>query len=1089
MDRASLASPGRTRLDAFTAVYEHSPYLAFMMDAEGTLLAANAHARRLADELGAGEKAFGLFRSWAAAELRDDAIPEAKRRGMWRGELALRGRASDGSGDEGAPVSLALEYYAGHADQPECFRCIVQPLPEADSYGSRLRFKRLFDHHPHPMWVYDVSTLRFLVVNRAATQVYGYSEEEFLDMTIEDIRPPHELGRLRKDLEQSAGAGAQQSGAWTHRCKDGRHIQVEISSHPLLMAGHKARFVFAHDVTDRMRIEKALHESKEMTQLVVDHIPHQIFWKDLELRYRGCNDVFLRAAGLPSQEAVVGKSDFDFPWAHNAERIRRDDAQIIASGKPQLNREDHLLFADGSVHWFLINKLPLHDQAGKTIGLLGTIEDVSERKKVELMLQLHNRALESSVNAIAITAIHDGSDSIDYANPALAELTGHDAGALPGRSLEELLGEDGDDSARTALHEAVHAQSEVQLMLRGRHRKNGGNWWAQLHVAPVGGTEGQHTHRVCVLTDMTSTMDYQAQLEHQASHDALTGLPNRNLCSDRLAQAIGYAQRYGHTVWVVFADLDNFKLVNDNLGHAAGDELLRTVAARLRACVRDTDTVARMGGDEFVLVLLDGHDAMPSQAMLRKILDSISAPVVLAGQEHTVSCSMGVALYPADGADPQLLMRYADIAMYRAKESGRNQVQFYEPAMHARIVERAAIENELRGALGRGEMFLVYQPKMNVASGEISGVEALLRWRHPTMGLVPPGRFIGVAEETGLIVALGRWVIHTACAQNKAWQDAGLPPLRVAVNVSARQFRDKGLADEVVEALRSTGLQAQYLELELTESMMMQNADEAVATVQRLKKVGVGLSIDDFGTGYSSLAYLKLFPIDYLKIDQSFVRDMLGDPTVAAIVRSVISLGHSLDFRIIAEGVETEGQLAYLQRYNCDEAQGFHLSQPLMPDAFAALLQQAQSRQPALRPAGHDKGTLLLLDDEPNVLSSLMRLLRRDGYRILQAHNASEAFSLLATHEVQVVVSDQRMPEMSGTEFLSRVRKLYPGTVRIILSGYAELESVLNAINRGEIYRFYTKPWDDQALRDNIREAFRYHALMHGGDGHAPTGT
>jgi len=1083
MNRASLASPGRTRLDAFTAVYEHSPNLAFMMDADGTMLAANAHARRLADELGAGESAFGLFRSWAAAELRDDAMPGARVRGVWRGELAL----CDKDGD-GAPVSLALEYYAGHGDQPECFRCIVTPLPEADSYGSRLRFKRLFDYHPHPMWVYDLATLRFLVVNRAAVAVYGFSEEEFLEMTIEDIRPEHELERLREDLETSPQAAAQQSGTWTHRCKDGRLIQVEISSHPLLMAGHKARFVFAHDVTRRMRIEKDLHESQEMTQLVVDHIPHQIFWKDMDLLYRGCNDVFLRAAGLSSQEEVVGKSDFDFPWSHNAERIRADDAKIIESGVPHLNREDHLLFADGSVHWFLINKLPLHDQAGKTIGLLGTIEDVSERKQVELMLQLHNRALESSVNAIAITAIHDGSDTIDYANQALAELTGHAAGELAGRSLEQLLADPEDVTAQTALHEAVHGQSDVQLMLRGRHR-DGRNWWAQLHVAPVGGSEGQHSHRVCVLTDMTSTMDYQAQLEHQANHDALTGLPNRNLCGDRLAQAISYAQRYGHTVWVAFLDLDNFKLVNDNLGHDAGDELLRTVASRLRACVRDTDTVARMGGDEFVLVLLDSHDTTPSQAMLRKIIECVSAPMQLAGQEHIVTCSMGVSLYPADSAEPQLLMRYADIAMYRAKESGRNQVQFYEPAMHARIVERAAIENELRGALARGEMFLVYQPKMNVASGEISGVEALLRWRHPTMGLVAPGRFIGVAEETGLIVALGRWVIHTACAQNKAWQDAGLRPMRVAVNVSARQFRDKNLADEVVEALRSTGLQAQYLELELTESMMMQNADEAVVAVQRLKKVGVGIAIDDFGTGYSSLAYLKLFPIDYLKIDQSFVRDMLGDPTVAAIVRSVISLGHSLDFRIIAEGVETEGQLAYLQRYNCDEAQGFHLSKPIMPDAFAALLKQEQSRQPALRPSDERKGTLLLLDDEPNVLSSLVRLLRRDGYQILTAHNAQEAFSLLATHEVQVVVSDQRMPDMNGTEFLSRVRKLYPGTVRIILSGYAELESVLSAINRGEIYRFYTKPWDDQALRDNIREAFRYHALMHGGAGHAPTGT
>jgi predicted signal transduction protein with EAL and GGDEF domain/CheY-like chemotaxis protein len=489
--------------------------------------------------------------------------------------------------------------------------------------------------------------------------------------------------------------------------------------------------------------------------------------------------------------------------------------------------------------------------------------------------------------------------------------------------------------------------------------------------------------------------------------------------------------------------------------------------------------VARLGGDEFVLVLLNGAQVAPSQAMLQQILATVSEPVQLAGREVAVNCSMGVSLYPTDGTDAQMLMRHADIAMYRAKEAGRNQVQFYESAMHARIVERAVIENELRGALARGEFFLQYQAKASVDSGEITGVEALIRWQHPTLGLVSPARFIGVAEETGLIVAIGRWVIRTACTQCKAWLDAGLPQLRVAVNVSARQFRDKGLVDDVVSALADTRLEAKCLELELTESTMMHDADAAVATVKRLKQAGVTLSIDDFGTGYSSLAYLKLFPIDYLKIDQSFVRDMLSAPTVAAIVRSVIALGHSLDFRVVAEGVETEAQLAYLRRYACDEAQGFHLSRPLDPEAFAELLAQDVPQAPPSSEQAPN-GTLLLLDDEPNIVSSLTRLLRRDGYRILTANTAEEAFALLAINEVQVVISDQRMPTMNGTEFLSRVKKLYPGIVRIILSGYTELDTVLNAINRGEIYRFYTKPWDDQALRENVREAFRYYALIRG---------
>ncbi|MES2257510.1 MAG: EAL domain-containing protein [Pseudomonadota bacterium] len=825
--------------------------------------------------------------------------------------------------------------------------------PDYDSYGSLLRFKRLFEEHPHPMWVYDAVTLRFLVVNAAAVQHYGYTEAEFLDMTIMDIRPPDEHARLAETLATLRQESAQRADYWVHCKKDGTRISVEVSSHALTLAGRPARFVFAHDVTDQLRMETALHESEEMHHLVIDHIPHQIFWKDLDSVYQGCNHVFARAAGVPEPAAIVGMRDTQLPWAHNAERIVAEERAIMASGRANLNQEDHMLFADGSMHWFLINKLPLHDQRGRIIGVLGTIEDVSERK------------------------------------------------------------------------------------------------------------------------------DYQERLEHQANHDALTQLPNRSLFNDRLEQAISYAQRYEHTLLVVFIDLDNFKLVNDNLGHHAGDELLRIVAARLRACVRETDTVARLGGDEFMLILLDGVASTPSQALLQKLLDSVSAPVMLGASEVTISCSVGVSLYPGDGIDAQLLLKQADIAMYRAKEAGRNQVQFYESAMQARVAERAVIEAELRNALARKELSLHYQPKVSLRGGEVTGMEALLRWHHPTLGMVSPARFIGVAEETGLIVAFGRWVIRTACAQAKAWQMAGLPALRVAVNVSARQFRDKGLADDIVAALHDSGLAPRYLELELTESLMMHNIGEVVATVARLKQLGIALSIDDFGTGYSSLSYLKTFPLTYLKIDQSFTRDMLGDPNVAAIVRSVIALGHSLGFKVIAEGVETEAQLAYLRRYQCDEMQGYYFSRPLDTGAFAALLEREQALPPA-QPGDPARRTLLLLDDDADVLAALARLLRRDDYLILCAQSAQQAFELLAMHPVHVIVSDQRMPEMNGTDFLGRVKKLYPDTVRIILSGYTDLESVLNAINTGEIYRFYTKPWEDQVLRENIQEAFRYHQLLHG---------
>ena len=1057
-------------ISAFQQVFFHSPYFAFVVDEAGRVLAANPHAQTELGPIPTHTPVVSLYAPWSLPMMKNEALPTARVRGYWRGEVELTGLNG-----KGHLVTQTIECRAG--EQPVTFLCLSYRLDDYDVFESRLRFKQLFEAHPQPIWVYDLATLQFLVVNVAALAQYGYTEAEFLQLTIRDIRPPEHLERLERNLAAAPSRGAEQAGSWTHVRRDGSLIQVEISSHSVTIDGRAARLVVAHDITEQLRLEAELHASRELKQLVINHIPHQIFWKGLDGTYLGCNTVFARFAELNNNSDVAGKRDEDFHWAHSAETIRVNDRKIIASGQPQLNLEDHMTLADGTLHWYLINKLPFHDQQGNIIGVLGTIEDISERKQAELTLQLRGRALEASVNAIVITTHTPGGELIEYANPAFARLFGHSATAVLGQRLETLLGQDPEDEQRHALSAAMLSQQEVTLLLRTSHR-DGAQLWTQLHVAPVRTTGGGVDHHVCVLTDMTSTIDYQAQLEHQANHDALTGLPNRALLGDRMTQAIHYAQRYDHGLWLVFIDLDNFKLVNDSLGHQSGDELLCTVAKRLRDCIGDSDTVARLGGDEFLLLLPNANDR-PMAGLLQRVQDAVAAPVSLGTQLFTVTCSIGVSIYPADGAEPEQLLKHADIAMYRAKEAGRNQVQFYESAMHARIAERAMIEAELRHALAREELSLAYQPKVDLRSGAVVGMEALLRWNHPTLGAVSPARFIGVAEETGLIVAIGRWVLRTACAQNVAWQAAGLTPLRVAVNLSARQFRDPALADEIRAALHDNNLDAQYLELELTESLMMHNVGDAVATVASLKQLDIALSIDDFGTGYSSLAYLKQFPVDYLKIDQSFVREMLSEPKVAAIVRSVIALGHSLGFKIIAEGVETEAQLAYLRRYQCDEMQGYYFSRPLAPDAFAALLREERGLPPPSTESGPQR-TLLLLDDEPGILAALNRLFRADGYRVLSADTAAQAFDLLAMHPVQVVISDQRMPGMNGTEFLSRVKDLYPGTIRIILSGYTELDSVLNAINRGEVYRFYTKPWDDQALRDNIREAFQYHQLIHG---------
>jgi diguanylate cyclase (GGDEF)-like protein len=442
---------------------------------------------------------------------------------------------------------------------------------------------------------------------------------------------------------------------------------------------------------------------------------------------------------------------------------------------------------------------------------------------------------------------------------------------------------------------------------------------------------------------------YQVQLEHQANYDSLTGLPNRNLLHDRMGQAV-YAQRKPRSLAVVFIDLDNFKFVNDSLGHGTGDRLLKGMAERLRQVLREGDTVARLGGDEFVLILNDqgGEDVI--FRALQRIMAEVSRPMVVDGHELTLTCSAGVTLYPQDGRDVDTLLRNADAAMYRAKEHGRNNVQFYTSEINARISERVALENALRRALERRELVLHYQRKIDVGRGALAGAEALLRWNHPEWGLLPPERFITLAEETGLIVAIGEWVLREACRQARAWLDAGLAPGRISVNLSPRQFRQENLVRMVSRILEETHIEPRHLELEITEGTVMHNVTKAVATLHGLKSLGLELSVDDFGTGYSSLAYLRDFPIDTLKIDRSFVRE-IGSGRGGAdgedegiIARAVISLGHALHLRVIAEGVETEAQLRFLQRHGCDEVQGFYYGEPVPPEEFERLLRPGGPR-------------------------------------------------------------------------------------------------------------------------------------------------
>ncbi|MFM0178599.1 EAL domain-containing protein [Paraburkholderia aspalathi] len=807
------------------------------------------------------------------------------------------------------------------------------------------RFRGLFDDHPVPMYIFDRETLRFLAVNAAAIQQYGYSESEFLGMTIRAIRPNGEISRLESHMQRSDTAqhGRTMAGVWHHRRKDGSMISADISYHALNFMGRAAFFVLADDVTEQINTEAEAQRSNQMLETVMDNIPQRIFWKDHESRYLGCNMAFARDAGLSYPEQVVGKSDSDMPWRAFADLLNEHDKEVVTTGVPKMSFEVDLVM-DGVHRTTVTSKLPFTDGDGRVIGVLGSYTDITERKRADLALRLQSRALDASVNAILITAPSPTGNLIEYVNPAFMRITGYDPAEVIGHDCRVLQRDDRDQEGVALIRQALAANREVSAVVRN-YRKDGALFWNQLFIAPVPNAEGVITHHIGVINDVTDLIRYQEQLEYQANYDSLTRLPNRNLLRDRLQHALIVAQRHHKGVAVVFIDLDGFKNVNDSLGHSVGDRLLSVVAERLARCTRTSDTVARHGGDEFVIVMTDTVDEQSLIAWMERVRASISEPVWLDGTELYVGCSMGASLFPQDGEDAETLMKKADLAMYRAKDMGRNTFQFYQPEMNASAGARMNLERRLRRALRDNEFLLHYQPQVDIVSGQIVGTEALVRWRDPEVGLVLPSLFIPVAEESGLIGPLSEWVLREACRQNKAWQDEGLPPARVSVNLSARVFQQRDIAKLVMQVLAETGLEPQYLELELTESTIMRNAEEAVLMLNELHALGIGLAIDDFGTGYSSLSYLKRFPVDRLKIDRSFVSDIGVSGDDETITSAIIALAHSLKLQVIAEGVETSAQLDFLKERACDEMQGFYFAKPMSTDAISALFQGGVGRE------------------------------------------------------------------------------------------------------------------------------------------------
>ena len=675
-------------------------------------------------------------------------------------------------------------------------------------------------------------------------------------------------------------------------------------------------------------------------------------------------------------------------------------------------------------------------------------------------------------SAAVIAAASPRSFPVLYANPAFCALMGADQAALLGRSLPTL-----DPETETALSDAMVAVADGRGEQRQTLRSSlqgGAPALIDWQVTPAYDREGAVSHLLCLVGHDSEQRQQHERLLHMSTHDSVTGLGHRSLFDQQLRDAIAQAAASGRSVAVLCLALDGFSLANDTFGDEAGDQLLAKVAQRLKGCVQEGDALTRHGADQFLIMLDRAGNQNELSTVCEQLLRIMDAPFTVEGRVLQAGCSLGLARYPDDSGEQRTLLHYAEIAMAAAQSQGGKRYRFFNAAMGARIAARAHMVEALHLALAADQLHLQYQPVADLREGGVCAVEALVRWNHPDMGLIEAGQFIPLAEETGLNTAIGQWTLQRAVRDMQAWRAAGLAPVSVAINLSPKQFRDPGLAAALGAALSGSGIDPAQLSLEFTEDALLLDADAATATLARCKALGVGLTLDDFGNGFSSLNHLKRFPFDQVKIDSALMADVVTSAGQGALVKTIISMAHHLGMRATAKGVETEAQCDFVRRHLCDRLQGYFFGAPCDAARIGELL-GAGHALPAhlLHIQLQPQRTLLLVDDEHNILSSLRRLLRSDGYRILCAANGDEGLAVLAANEVDVIVSDQRMPGMIGADFLRAAKSLYPETIRIMLSGYTELQSVTDAVNEGAIFKFLTKPWDDVQLRNHIAEAFR----------------
>jgi len=994
--------------------------------------------------------------------------------------------------------------------------------------SSEDRFRAIFERAGVGIALVDAHSGHFVRCNRALADMLGYTPENLCRLRVEEVthaadKPAQHaftqklfagtIDRYRLEKRYLRKDGSEMWGLLTatlvrDRCGDPQYIVGMVE-----------------DVTERRALHAALEESEKRFRQIAEHIPAVFFLVDVasgECLYVS-----------PAYERIWGRSCKSVYRAPNSwldAIVPGDPNPMLRDGQPMdptgnLDFEYRIARPDGSIRWIRSRSFQVRGKDGQLEQIAGIAEDITAAKEQErriarlsriraVIAALHSAMLrqtdrDSLLQAACSVATVEGIFRIAWVaepreggeTPAILAISDGAAREFVVTNLR-LLGADHFAARALATREPVvindfSKEPSLQAVcdrLVAHECRSGAAFPLSSDGAVVAALVLLARERdvfddeeIGLLRWMTSDLSYALEhienaqrLEHLAYFDALTGLANAALFRDRLARFVAAAQATNEKVCVVIMDLENFTRLNDSLGRECGDEILRAVAQRLERCLEEPRALARLGADTFAIARPGSGDRVATR-LLDQVVEALRDPIEVGGQAISLTSQAGIALYPDDADDDIGLFKHAEAALKLAKSSGARHM-FYSAQMNRRIAARLEAEAALRAAVEAKQFVLHFQPRVDMVSGLVVGAEALIRWQHPEHGLVQPEDFIALAEETGLIVPIGAWVIDAICAHQAAWLKAGAAMVPIAANVSSVQLDHSDIVRTVSDALARHSLFARHLHLELTESSVMKDPVAAAEVLRRLRELGVGLALDDFGTGHSSLAYLKRFPFTRVKIDRTFISDITHSAEDAAIASAIITIAHRMGLKVVAEGVETQGQFNYLSMQGCDEMQGFYFSPAVSAEMFEDYLRGGRSIR-LLPRADEERRTVLVVDDEPGIRTALTRMLRSDGYRVLTAASGDEGLHVLSLNTVQVIISDQRMPGMSGTEFLGKVKDLYPETMRIILSGYTEIDVVTESVNRGAVFRFLTKPWDDDLLREQVRDAFQRYRPRAAGDG------